>query len=103
MKKKGIHIDSLDAFYESYHLKTSKNEFNMTAYLLSDQNIIMIRVIQFAGKDRTKMIKKNDMTSDMLKERGVILEQTTALMIAKNLGVDIESISNVIYNHIRTH
>jgi Rha family phage regulatory protein len=50
-----------------------------------------------------KMIKKNDMTSDMLKERGVILEQTTALMIAKNLGVDIESISNVIYNHIRTH
>ena len=36
MKKKGIYIDSLDAFYESYHLKTSKNEFNMTAYLLSD-------------------------------------------------------------------
>ena len=58
MKKKGIHIDSLDAFYESYHLKTSKNEFNMTAYLLSDQNIIMIRVIQFAGTDRTKMIMK---------------------------------------------
>lgn len=50
-----------------------------------------------------KMIKKNDMTSDMLKERGKILEQTTALMIAKNLGVSIESISDVIYNHIRAH
>lgn len=50
-----------------------------------------------------KMIKKNDMTSDMLKERGKILEQTTALMVAKNLGVSIESISNVIYNHIMAH
>lgn len=50
-----------------------------------------------------KMIKKHDMTSDMLKERGKILEQTTALMIAKNLGVSIESISDVIYNHIRAH
>ena len=66
MKKKGIHIDSIDAFYESYHLKTSKNEFNMTAYLLSDQNIIMIRVIQFAGKDRTKMIKKNEFSNQSL-------------------------------------
>lgn len=50
-----------------------------------------------------KMIKKHDMTSDMLKERGKILEQTTALMIAKNLGVSIDSISDVIYNHIRAH
>ena len=50
-----------------------------------------------------KMIKKNDMTSDMLKERSKFLEQTTALMIAQNLGINIESISNVIYNHIRTH
>lgn len=50
-----------------------------------------------------KMIKKSDMTSEMLKQRGEILEQITALMIAKNLGVNIESISNVIYNHIRTH
>ena len=66
MTKKGIHIDSLDAFYESYHLKTSKNEFNMTAYLLSDQNIIMIRVIQFAGKDRTKMIKKSEFSNQSL-------------------------------------
>lgn len=66
IKKKGIHIDSLSAFYESYHLKTSKNEFNMTAYLLSDQNIIMIRVIQFAGKDRTKMIKKNEFSNQSL-------------------------------------
>ena len=38
----------------------------MTAYLLSDQNIIMIRVIQFAGKDRTKMIKKKEFANQSL-------------------------------------
>ena len=66
IKEKGVHISSLESFYDSYHLKTSKNEFNMTAYLLSDQNIIMIRVIQFAGKDRTKMIKKKEFANQSL-------------------------------------
>lgn len=48
-----------------------------------------------------KMIKKSEMTSDMLVERGTILSNITSLMIAQNLGVAIDSISNVIYNSIQ--
>lgn len=48
-----------------------------------------------------KMIKKSEMTSDMLIERGTILSNITSLMISQSLGVAIESISNVIYNSIQ--
>lgn len=48
-----------------------------------------------------KMIKKSEMTSDMLVERGTILSNITSLMIAQSLGVAIDSISNVIYNSIQ--
>lgn len=48
-----------------------------------------------------KMIRKKEMTSDMLIERGTILSNITSLMISQSLGVTIESISNVIYNNIR--
>lgn len=48
-----------------------------------------------------KMIRKKEMTSDMLIERGTILSNITSLMISQSLGVAIESISNVIYNSIQ--
>lgn len=47
-----------------------------------------------------KAIKKEDMTTEMLKEREKILEQITTLMLAQSLGVDIPHISEVIYKMI---
>ena len=61
-----IHIESKETFYRSYNLITSKSKFNMTAFLLSDQNSIPIRVIQFAGTDRTEMINKNEFVNQSL-------------------------------------
>lgn len=47
-----------------------------------------------------KMIKKSEMTSDMLKERSQIMSYITSLMISQSLGIQIKSISDVIYNNI---
>lgn len=47
-----------------------------------------------------KAIKKEDMTTEMIKEREKILEQITTLMLAQSLGVDIPHISEVIYKMI---
>lgn len=46
----------------------------------------------------SKTLKKNQMSIDMLKERQKILEQVISLMIAKELGIDIPHISDVIYS-----
>lgn len=48
-----------------------------------------------------KMIKKDDMTSEMLKERIKVMEQVTSLMVAQSLGINIKSISEVIYKNIK--
>lgn len=48
-----------------------------------------------------KAIKKENMTSEMLKEREVILNQIISLMVAKSLGVEIKHISSIIYDNIK--
>lgn len=55
-----IHITNDDAMCDSFHLKTKQNEYNMTAFLLSDNNTIPIRVIRFAGKDKVHMLDKKE-------------------------------------------
>lgn len=67
----------------------------LKANTLSDKAVSMM----FGYK---KMIKKDEMTSDMLKERIKIMEQVTSLMVAQSLGIDIKSISEVIYKNIKT-
>ena len=61
-----IHIANDDAMCDSYHLKTKQNEYNMTAFLLSDNNTIPIRVIRFAGKDKVHMLDKKEYLNQSL-------------------------------------
>lgn len=64
--KHNIHITNDDAMCDSYHLKTKQNEYNMTAFLLSDNNTIPIRVIRFAGKDKVHMLDKKEYLNQSL-------------------------------------
>lgn len=49
----------------------------------------------------SKMIKKEEMTAEMLIEREKILNDITSLMIAQSLGVEINHISKFIYTNIK--
>lgn len=46
----------------------------------------------------SKMIKKEEMTAEMLVEREKILKDATILMIAQNLGADIPHVAEIIYS-----
>ena len=49
---KGISLRK-DTFIKSLKLKTKNNQFNIMAYILSDQNNIPVRVSIFSGKDKS--------------------------------------------------
>ncbi len=53
MKSKGMHASSTKAFFTSFGLYNKDGLFNLLAYLLSDQNEMIIKVMRFAGKDKT--------------------------------------------------
>lgn len=58
----GVGVHSYDAteFYQSLKLYNSSNEFNMTAFLLSDQNDYVVKVVTFAGNDKSRMVDKEE-------------------------------------------
>ena len=79
--------------------KMKSSIYNITPRMYMKANTIADKAVSIKF-GYPKMIKKSEMTSDMLAERGNILSNITSLMIAQSLGVAINSISNVIYNNI---
>lgn len=56
----GIHTRDSTDFQKSLQLYNSSNEYNMTAFLLSDQNSFVIKVVTFAGNDKTSFVSKKE-------------------------------------------
>ncbi len=56
----GIHYRDGKDFLGNFGLLNSKNEFNLVAYLLSDDNNISIKVVRFKGKDKTSMSERTE-------------------------------------------
>ena len=56
----GIHPKDTSEFYASYGLLNRDGKFNMNAYLLSDCNELALKVVVFAGDDKTIMSKRTD-------------------------------------------
>lgn len=79
-------------------LKSGIKEITPFMYMKANTIADKAVSIKFGYK---KMIKKSEMTSDMLMERSRIMSYITSLMISQSLGIQIESISNVIYNNIQ--
>ncbi|MBQ9690095.1 MAG: winged helix-turn-helix transcriptional regulator, partial [Candidatus Methanomethylophilaceae archaeon] len=57
----GSHPRNEPEFYESCGMMTSEGKFNMTAYLLSDQNDYAMQIIRFMGKGKECMSSREDL------------------------------------------
>ncbi|MBQ3783464.1 MAG: putative DNA binding domain-containing protein [Lachnospiraceae bacterium] len=55
----GLTVDQT-TFEENAGLKNSDGKYNLMAYLLADENDISIKVVTFAGKDKTNLIRRNE-------------------------------------------
>lgn len=53
LRKHGIHASDTQEFRENYGLYNSDGKYNRMAYLLSDQNSLIIKIMRFAGTDKT--------------------------------------------------
>lgn len=62
----GIHPKDTKEFYSNYCLLNRDGRFNFVAYLLSDNNNISIKVITFAGLDKTVMSSRTEYGSRCL-------------------------------------
>ena len=56
----GIHPKASDEFYANYGLLNREGRFNINAYLLSDCNEISLKVVSFAGTDKSVMSKRTE-------------------------------------------
>ena len=62
---KNLYIDKKiiineDEFENNLGLYTPNGEYNYMAYLLSDNNELSIKVVTFAGEDKTVMVRRNE-------------------------------------------
>lgn len=55
----GLTVDQT-TFEENVGLKNSDGKYNLMAFLLADENDISIKVVTFAGKDKTELVKRNE-------------------------------------------
>lgn len=60
LRRFGRHPRDDAAFYRSLELLDDKGSFNMTAYLLSDQNSIPMQIVEFRGTDRSDIYRRRD-------------------------------------------
>lgn len=56
----GIHYRDGKDFLGNFGLLNSMNEFNLVAYLLSDNNNISIKIVRFNGTDKTSMSERTE-------------------------------------------
>ncbi len=57
---KGYHIASTSALVKSKGLKNSEGKYNIMASILSDQSDVSIKVVRFAGTDKTSMSQRTE-------------------------------------------
>lgn len=57
---KGYHIVSTSALVKSKGLKNSEGKYNIMASILSDQSDVSIKVVRFAGTDKTSMSQRTE-------------------------------------------
>ena len=66
LAKKRIHAADSPAFLRNFGLTNKEEKYNLLAYLLSDQNELIIKVIRFAGKDKTQLDQRAEFKNQCL-------------------------------------
>lgn len=56
----GIHPTATESFLSNYGLLNREGKYNINAYLLADENEISIKVVTFAGNDKTVMSSRTE-------------------------------------------
>ena len=56
----GIHPKDSEEFYGNYGLLNRENEYNINAYLMSDDNDVSIKVVVFEGNNKSVMSKRTE-------------------------------------------
>lgn len=55
----GLTVDQA-TFEDNLGMKNSDGKYNLMAFLLADENDISIKVVTFAGRDKTKILRRNE-------------------------------------------
>lgn len=63
---KGYHVVSTSALVKSKGLKNGEGKYNIMAFILSDQSDISIKVVRFAGADKTSMSQRTEFGNQCL-------------------------------------
>jgi len=66
LREKGIHSSDSKEFLNSFGMYNKDNRFNLLSYLLSDQNEIIIKVMRFAGSDKTAVDERMSFSGQSL-------------------------------------
>ena len=66
LKERGIHAAETKEFLHNFGAYSRENRFNLLAYLLSDQNDIIIKSMRFAGNDKTSVAERMTFTNQSL-------------------------------------
>ena len=56
----GIHPKDSEEIYSNYGLLNRENEYNINAYLMSDENDVSIKVVVFEGNNKSVMSKRTE-------------------------------------------
>lgn len=83
----GIHCYDTVEFYKSLKLYNGKGAFNMNGLLLSDQNEFYVKVVTFAGNDKSKMEEKIEFGGKCLLE--VAADMISYFRVYDKIKVDL--------------
>jgi len=57
---KGYHVTSLISLIKAKELKNNDNKYNVMAELLSDNNLLSLKVVRFKGKDKLNLVQRKE-------------------------------------------
>ena len=89
MVTRDLHPRKDAGFYRSHGMVDEHDMFNLTAYLVSDQNSIPMQVVRFNGTDRTAVSSRTDFGGQsLIASARAILEHVSSYMLTT---VDLSS------------
>lgn len=84
MVTRDLHPRKDAGFYRSHGMVDEHGMFNLTAYLVSDQNSIPMQVVRFNGTDRTAVSSRTDFgRQSLIASARAILEHVSSYMLTE--------------------
>ena len=84
MVTRDLHPRKDAGFYRSHGMVDDHDMFNLTAYLVSDQNSIPMQVVRFNGTDRTAVSSRTDFGGQsLIASARAILEHVSSYMLTE--------------------